>query len=667
MPYSQLKAANKDRILVVIEPHSDVERLLRAAKRRVDAHHVSWEVVFIESSAVMRGLDLEERERILRARATAEQMGALVTPLQTRTSLHTILSILDERRKAGTPIGTIIIGSGRRRRGLSQLQPSLAHQLKQRFGSQSRIHLVILGAEIIGTQKLSGLIQVSFKEIVYSLLAVVAATALIEIMDYLWPLIITDSHRNKSLIYMIICAFAAVRFGLLAGLVAGVASFLTLCLLYIEPIGSLFIHNATAATNLAIFLFGVIAISFFGNQEHIFKEDLEKRADRLQSLLRLHRITLNQRSAQETIKLLDEEITKFLKTDIMFFLPTPSQQNKLETLHKKDITLSPADEKAMYLAWEDSKTTGVGTSFGRGCEWRFEPLTTFQGELGVFGVHIANHITIDAAFSSMLNGIADQVALILERLELGLVAEEVRMQAEREKLRAMLLSSVSHDLKTPLASVIGALSVYRSMGARLPEEQRMTLISTALDEAQRLDSFITNILDMTRIESGQVEMKGDWVNPRQLISDVIKRLRDRVRNHEVVVHGEDKAIDVMMDGMMTGQILQNLLDNAAKYTPVGTKIEVSWKLRGSEFVCEVRDHGPGIPEDQLEKVFDKYTRLKRQDSQVAGTGLGLAIARAVMRAQGGSIAAANHPTGGALFTLTLPNWRNTPTDGKKAA
>ena len=277
--------------------------------------------------------------------------------------------------------------------------------------------------------------------------------------------------------------------------------------------------------------------------------------------------------------------------------------------------------------------------------------------LGVLGIDLKDKPDVDAAFGQLFSNIADQTALILERLVIEHVAEDKRVQAEREQLRAMLLSSVSHDLKTPLASIIGSLSVIRSMDDKLTPEQRLMLMNNALDEAQRLDSFITNILDMTRLESGQIEFKKAWVRPVDIMRDILHRLRERLRHHRVVTTPIDSTIMVHIDGMMILQVLQNLLDNAAKYTPPGTEITVSCVVDDMGCRLEVRDRGPGIPDTHLDKIFDKYARLKRQDKQVAGTGLGLAIAKTIMKSQGGDIVATNHPDGGAVFTLSLPEWR----------
>ncbi len=648
----------RTRVLVVVEPHPEAGRLLRAARRKARECGADWEAVFVDSPAILKKLSVEDREQLSQTLALAEQIGGVVTKMNEKSTITGILKLLAQREVQDIQIITILIGSSQKISGFKFFRPSLESQLHHHINDSYEIVTIRLGQETIINSRLATLFHVAPREILISLGAVILATCVIELLAYLWPdVIINMQHRNKSIIYMTACAFASIRYGMLAGIIAAVASFLMLRLLYISPNFSLTIHDVGDAVNLALFLLAATLISFFGSREHELKEQLLLRASRFQSLLRLHKITLDKQTPVEATEALAEELARLLHMEVAFFLSSKEDPSQLQTFASKDINLSDSEKAARMLCWEESKPTGAGTGFYSASNWRFEPLLTAAGEIGVLGVRMEGLPQLDAAFNYLLSSIANQAALILERLEIGKTAELTRLQAEREKLRAMLLSSVSHDLKTPLASVIGSLSVYRNMGSKLSEEQRGILIDTALEEAQRLDSFITNILDMTRIESGQITMKSEWINPFGLIEDVRKRLRDRLRQHEIVIHQSATDIEVCMDSMMTGQVVQNLIDNAVKYTPAGTRIDISMRVTEKHFLMEVRDRGPGIPPDKLEKVFDKYARIRRQDSQVAGTGLGLAIARATIQAQGGTIMASNHPEGGAIFTLTLPKWR----------
>lgn len=648
------------RILVILEPHPEIARLFRAAKRRAQQHGLEWEVLLIETPKMYRGLDVRDRENLLNATTLAEQMGAIVSKQHARSMLKGIQNALIDRVEQRVPIHSIIVADVKRKLNWFGLgRRPLVRQLKSTMSPEIDIVAIPIGAERIGTRWLANILRVNTLEILISLLTVAIATVAIEMVNYFAPEVIGPHNRNKSLIYMIACAFAAGRYGLLAGIVTSVASFLMLNLIYVSPYMRLEFMDRTSAVNMGLFLLAAVILSLLGSRDYGNRQSLSKRVERLQSLLKVHRSALTKNRPEEAIMALNDELKTLFGGDIVFFLPSILDEYKLETLFQEELMLNEGEQKALQVCWEEGKTTGIGAPYHPpGCGWRFEPLTTTKDEVGVLGLRIGDNKELDADFGQLLSGIADQVAMILERLQLRQNAEETKIQAEREKLRAMLLSSVSHDLKTPLASIIGSLSVYRSMGPKLPEEHRLTLIATALDEAQRLDSFITNILDMTRIESGQIELKAEWVRPDEWIQEVRRRLRDQLRNHELVIHTPGTRAEVSMDAMMTGQVLQNLLDNAAKYNHPGTRIEVTWNTDKSGFVLSVRDHGVGIPEEQLDKVFDKYARIKRQDRQVAGTGLGLAIAKAVMQAQGGTITAANHPEGGAIFTIFLPKTRN---------
>lgn len=648
------------RILVILEPHPDIARLFRAAKRRAQQHAMEWEVLMIETPKMYRGLDAHDRENLLNATTLAEQMGAIVSKRHAGTLMKGIQDALIDRADERIPVHSIIVADVKRKlHWLGFGRRALVKQMKAALSPDIQVVAIPIGAERMRTRWLANILRVNAKEILISLLTVAFATGAIEVINHLAPEVIGPHNRNKSLVYMIACAFAAGRYGLLAGIVASVASFLTLNLIYVTPYMRLEFMDRTSAVNMALFLLAAVILSLLGSRDYGNRLSLAKRVERLQSLLKVHRTALTKNRPEEAILALNDELKSLFGGDIVFFLPSIIDEYKLETLFHEELLLNEGEQKALQVCWEEGKTTGIGAPYHPpGCSWRFEPLTTAKDEVGVLGLRIVGNKELDADFGQLLSGIADQVALILERLQLRQSAEETKIQAEREKLRAMLLSSVSHDLKTPLASIIGSLSVYRSMGQKLSEEHRLTLINTALDEAQRLDSFITNILDMTRIESGQVELKEEWVRPDDWIQEVRRRLREQLRNHELVIHTPGTRAEVAMDAMMTGQVLQNLLDNAAKYNHPGTRIELTWSADKSGFTLSVRDHGIGIPEEQLDKVFDKYARIKRQDRQVAGTGLGLAIAKAIMQAQNGTITASNHPEGGAVFSIFLPKTRN---------
>jgi two-component system sensor histidine kinase KdpD len=340
--------------------------------------------------------------------------------------------------------------------------------------------------------------DVRLRELFYAVLAVVAATLFIEGVNYLVPEAFGSFLRNRRVTYIIAGAFVAGRFGLVPGLVTAVLSFVTMNFMYVEPNISGLFRSAADIVDFSLFIAVAFVLGLWVNRSRMSSEEREEQMSRMQALFRMYRVSMRTHTYQKTLEALHDELTTALKTEVVFFLPAPFNPERPEPAIPMNVRLEPEDEAALDLAWQEAKVTGFATTYHNGSPYRFRPLITASTIIGVLAIRMDRKTVADEAYSRLLTAITDSVAIILERLTMGQAMEDIRLREEREKLRSMLLSSVSHDLKTPLASVIGSLSVYRSMAAKLPEEQRVTLIQTALDEAQRLDSFITNILDMTR-------------------------------------------------------------------------------------------------------------------------------------------------------------------------
>ena len=253
--------------------------------------------------------------------------------------------------------------------------------------------------------------------------------------------------------------------------------------------------------------------------------------------------------------------------------------------------------------------------------------------------------------------IADQCALALDRINLIQQQNDGMIREEREKLRAMLLASISHDLKTPLSSVIGSLSALDSLSKQgiLTPDQQNDLIQTSLSEAKRLDSFISNILSITKLESGAIQLKQNLADPLEAFNQARKMLAQPLKEKGLILTPCKDRKPVQMDQALTAQVLQNVLDNALKYDQSHDPIEVSLIYDSDHFYYCIRDHGPGISAENQHRIFDKYARLYKTDSQAAGTGLGLAICKAIMTLQQGDIRVQRPTSGqGSEFIIQLP-------------
>jgi two-component system, OmpR family, sensor histidine kinase KdpD len=283
-------------------------------------------------------------------------------------------------------------------------------------------------------------------------------------------------------------------------------------------------------------------------------------------------------------------------------------------------------------------------------------MRTGRGAVGVVGIDSDKTgpiLTPDER--RLLDALIDQAALAIERVHLVEDMESVRRTVETERLRSALLTSISHDLKTPLASVLGAASTLRDVSAKLSRDEKAELLGTVIEEAERLNRFIANLLDMTRLESGAVAANMSLHDLGEIVGGALQRASRILARHRMEV---DLATDLPMlqvDAVLFEQAIFNLLDNAAKYAPAGTTIRVqAWRERESVYL-QVLDEGEGIPGSDLEHIFDKFYRAQKGDRVRAGTGLGLAISRGFVNAMEGSITAANRTDrSGAVFTIRLP-------------
>lgn len=652
----------RPKVIACIEDHPKAMALFHLARRRAQEKQCDWGVVFVETPSTIK--EEAARERILRLLTLAEHMGGTTTQVEAG-SVEKGLELLFEREKES--LALIIIGSMANRKWL--VRTATWMRVVKVASRYAQVEIVSLEGEKYHRSLTERFNLRAYKpmDVIWALVAVGVASGGAVLLQWLLPpALFRINDQNVALLYMIACAFVAGRYGLLPGLLASLVSFFTVNYFFTLPYFVLKLSTVTDMINMGLFLSAALLISVFTSQARAYAHKSAQRERSTQALFALYRTGSEAYSRDQALDTLQRRLEHMLEVNVAFFLPNLLQEKKIESAYPKGLELPESDQEALNHCWMEMKTTGRGSPFHPEAQWRFEPMISPVGEVGVLGVKPCGKTRLDPWFGQLLTAIADQTAAILQHIGLERSMEEARLREEREKLRAMLLSSVSHDFKTPLAGIVGALSVYRSLGNKLTPQKQGELIETAINEAQRLDNFITNILDMTRLESGNIHFRKEWHNVEAIIANVIRRMQPRCKNHKLVVHPCQGGIEVCLDLLMTEQVIQNIIDNACKYTSEGTRIEVTTRIDPENgFLCEIRDFGTGIPRDQLDLIFDKYTRLQKKDTQVAGTGLGLAIARAVMEEQGGWITAANHVDGGALFTLCLPQWRSSQHGGKQ--
>jgi two-component system sensor histidine kinase KdpD len=318
-------------------------------------------------------------------------------------------------------------------------------------------------------------------------------------------------------------------------------------------------------------------------------------------------------------------------------------------------TLGATDREAARRCLARGRQAGADGATAPATRWQFVPMHSGRGTGGVIGVLPPPRRNGDLAERGRLLGaIADQAAQAIERVRLAEDLDRTSRTAERDRLHAALLTSVSHDLRTPLASILGSASDLTHHMASADEATRVELAQTIRDEAERLNRFIGNLLDMTRLQSGMLTTETGPVDLVDIVGAALERCRHIIARHTIRVDVPDDLPMLAVDEVLLEHALFNLLDNAGKYTPPDTQIRIAARHDDDHVVVQVIDEGEGIPAAERERIFDKFYRLRRGDRPLAGTGLGLAICRGFIEALGGTIVAGNRPDrSGAVFTITL--------------
>jgi two-component system sensor histidine kinase KdpD len=308
---------------------------------------------------------------------------------------------------------------------------------------------------------------------------------------------------------------------------------------------------------------------------------------------------------------------------------------------------------AAHEAYQSGQSSGAGTLSYMEANALYIPLRTAHKKVGVMGIAFAGRKALSLDQHRLLDAFANQATLVIEASRLAEQAHQVRLAREREKLQAALLDSISHDIRTPLVAITGALSSLRDEAALFDAQMRTELLGDAWSEAERLNSLVENLLEMSRLQSGELTLNCDWHSLDEIIGVARSQMRERLRDYRIITHIQPEVSLVYVDFSLLVQVLVNLLDNAAKYSTEAKVIEVCTMTQNASVVLQVADQGPGIPELELPHIFNKFYRASNV-TNVNGTGLGLSICAGIIEAHTGSICAFNRPEGGAIFEIRLP-------------
>jgi two-component system sensor histidine kinase KdpD len=467
--------------------------------------------------------------------------------------------------------------------------------------------------------------------------------------------------QSVLLVFLMAILAAAIGWGLLPSLFACILSVLAFNFFLLPPLYTLTIADPDNA--VALFFFFIVAV-IVSNLTAATRTQIVAARARARTNAALY--TFSRKLAgigplDDLLWAIAYQVASMLNVGTVLLMPDgDGGPLQLVCGYPPDDRLEAADMAAAHRAWEHNAPSGRGAASDEAATPAARllclPLRTGTGPVGVLGIERDARLgPLPADERRLLDALADQAAVAIERVALAGTLAEARLAAETERLRAALLTSISHDLRTPLASILGAVSSLRDFSGRYDAGQREELLATLQEEAERLNRFVGNLLDMTRLESGAIELRAELFDIAEIVGAVLHRAADVLARHRLQV---DLAPDLPMlrvDALLFEQVLFNLLDNAAKYAPPGSRIDLRGQRDGDAVVIAVLDEGPGIPPGELQRVFDKFHRVDAQDRRRAGTGLGLAICRGFVEAQGGRIEAANRSDrDGAVLSVRLP-------------
>lgn len=639
-----------ERILVCVSEDPRAAGLVRYTKRLADRLHAPFTALSIETRRSLQLSD-EERDRLADTLRLAESLGgeALTIPAVGRRIADDVVNFAQ-----GNNVTQIVIGKSTRSRWFEMTRGSVVHDLVRRAGNIT-VH-VIAGNELPGEAAPKTAVQTAARSEPFDPRPYLKALGIVLVglgaAELIQPYF---GIENVDLVLLTSVVAVAVRYGLWPSLLATVAASLCYNFFFIPPI---YTFTITDPTNVAAFFLFMVVAMIVSNVAARVRTQADAAIGRIrmnEQLYAFSRKLAGTATLDDVLWATAYQIALMLKVRVVLLLPEEGLLT-VKSGYPPEDDLDQADLAAANWAWSNDRPAGRGSDTLPGAKRLFLPMRTGRGPIGVIGIdndRTGPLLTPDQR--RLLDALVDQGALAIERVLLVEDMDRVKRTVESERLRSALLTSISHDLKTPLASVLGAASTMRDLAGALSDTEKRDLLATVIDESERLNRFIANLLDMTKLESGAIVPNTALHDLGEIVGSALRRASKILGGHKVELALAADLPMLELDAVLFEQVLFNLLDNAAKYSPPATTVSIRSRRDRDHVVLEIADEGAGIPADELESVFDKFYRVQKGDHVRPGTGLGLAISRGFVEAMRGTISAANRSDrSGAVLTIRLP-------------
>ena len=647
-----------ERIMVCIGPNALAERLVRAGKRFATSLHAEWLVVYVETPDLQR-LSAEKRDSVLRILHFSEQLGAETLAMSALDMSAAIIKLSNERN-----VTKIVMGKPSRRGWKRWLLGSLVDSL---ISDAHNINFYLLGSprfEKLNKDKTDNLLYrknslpglsvklSSRKNKTWAYFGALGVTIISTLLAYL--MLGSFELANLIMVFLLGVVFIATRFGRGPSIFA---SFLVVAIFdffFVQPYFSFSVNDSQyLVTFIAMLTVGILISNLMANVSSQAKvaSHRERRALVLYAMSR--DMTAGQNEEEILRSAVHHLYTEFSSQNVILFPDSngriiyPSSPSLPESLHAADLSVA-------QWVMDHNEIAGQGTHTLPGAEAVYFPLSIKTSTLGVLVLLPVNLRRIFLPEQKkLLETFLGQIAQAISRVRLTEQARTAQVEIEAERLRNSLLSSISHDLRTPLNTIVGSASTLVEEDQALQAEDKLELCRAIYDEGLRMASLVNNILDMAKLDAGAVELNKQDTPLEEIIDTVLTRLQKRLTGRQVTVKLPPGMPMIYADALMIEQVLINLLENVLRYTPEQSPIDISAKTSETTIDIAITDQGPGIPVGLEDKLFEKFYRVHHEAAQ-SGVGLGLSICKAIVMAHGGSIHAQNRPEGGAVFSFSFP-------------
>ena len=647
------------RVMVCVSSSPFSAQLIRTARRLAAGMQAECLAVHIEVPGRVHATD-PERDRIARNLRLAEELGAKTLSVEGENLANKMLEIARANN-----VTAIVIGKPRRSRLREIMHGSIVDTLIRNSG---HIHIYVIQTEEEAEYSTETKIKTDSGERPQNLTPYGASLLMVSMIT-LFSYAIKDvvEYGNITLLYQLPVVFSAFWWGRWPSYFTGICSVLTYDFLFIPPVFTFSVEDIRYLWSFLTFL--VVAFVIGGRTETLRLEAVTARmrerstralfefSREIAAVINLD--TISWQLAMRAADALNRRVTVLLPDEngrlAVWSEVDPQIERESDAPKRHDKQELPKDAELAVAVWayEHRQIAGRSTETLPGVHNLYLPLATRDNTMGVLGIHVVEKL-ITPEQRRLMEAWAGLAAIAIERVKLAEKAREASLVLDSDRLRSALLNSISHELKTPLASILGSSATLLESESLYSAAERRELLENIKDGSNRMNLILSNLMDTARIESGMMKLKDDWCDIEEIVGSSLRHLSEQVRGRPLDIHIRKHLPLIRGDCVLLGQVLINLLDNALKYSPPGSPVEIQVKARGKYLTVNVADRGIGIPEGDLAKIFDKFYRIQHDTMNIPGTGLGLPICKSIIEAHGGNIQAELRTGGGTIISFSIP-------------